>query len=347
MSCSGCNGTEGPAKGSIVIDARSFKHLPEVLEACRLLGAQTVVLTADELNLAGKYPGVLWSLSHDESSIEFVACGADARIISDKVYLYSGVGGLVVTDDVGVAAEALAGGARAVNFRGFRFDPGSIGNDLCKRDRNRALRSVGKFDQERRLHAPGREDVLRVVGAVRDFLGGGMPNRRAASDGRLPQLLVDADNTPSALVLPVARTIGMRACLFFNRSMRIENSLLDTDPTRPEEADAAFWVELCPAPEVPHGADGLLLNRSMAGDVVLTGDAPLAYACLKRGCTVIDRHGSAYHPEDLSYFPNESVLRQSMRIRASEVKRELDGEERAVRFMDVLYRELVGGSSEA
>lgn len=329
-------------EGSIVIDARSFKHLPEVLEACRLFGAETVVLIPDELNLAGKYPGVLWSLSRGESSIEFVVCGTDARTVSDKVYLYSGAGDLAITGDVGVAAEALAGGARAVNFRGFRFDPGSIGNDLRTRDRNRALRSTGQFDQENRSLAPGKEDALRVVGVMRDFLSGGVPKRRTASDGRLPQLLVDADNTPPAFVLSVARTIGMRASLFFNRSMHIENSLLDTDPTQPGE-EASFWVELCPAPEVPHGADSLILDRSMEGDVVLTGDGPLAYACLKRGCTVIDRHGTVYHPEDLSYFPNDRVLRQSMRIRASEVKRELDEEERAVRFMDALYSELVGG----
>ena len=329
---------------TVVIDARSFKHLPEALEACRLADVETVVVTPVELNLADKYPGVLWSRSHGESPIEFTICEADARAVSDKVYLHSGVGDLVVTDEVGIAAEALSGGARAVSFRGVWFDPGRIGDDLRERDRNRALRSAGRFDQEVPQPAPGRADTLRVVGAMREFAGGGLPRGCTASDG--PQLLVDADNVPVRRALPVARTMDMCASLFYNRSMRVENSLLETDPTQPEDAKSSFWVELCPAPEVPHGADGLILERASERDVVLTGDGPLAYACLQRGCTVMDRHGTTYHPEDLSYFPSDHVFRQSMRIRASAAKRELDEEERVIRFMDALYRELADESSE-
>ena len=44
---------------TVIIDARSFKFLPEALEACRLSAVDTVVLTPNDLKLSTRYAGAL------------------------------------------------------------------------------------------------------------------------------------------------------------------------------------------------------------------------------------------------------------------------------------------------
>ena len=112
-------------------------------------------------------------------------------------------------------------------------------------------------------------------------------------------------------ILAIARKRGLPVCAAYNEIMHVEKQLLLSDPTSGDDAVAGFWVELSPQPHEKDSADRWVLERVVAGDVVLTTDVPLMWSCLERGAAVIDRLGCSYEPDDLGYFRNVDQMRAS------------------------------------
>ncbi len=75
----------------------------------------------------------------------FVASGADEadKWIADR----AGVGDVVVTADIPLAAKCVAAGARVVKHNGEELTPANIGNVLATRDLMQDLRSADPFRQ--------------------------------------------------------------------------------------------------------------------------------------------------------------------------------------------------------
>ena len=75
----------------------------------------------------------------------FVASGADEadKWIADR----AGVGDVVVTGDIPLAAKCVAAGARVVKHNGEELTPANIGNVLATRDLMQDLRSADPFRQ--------------------------------------------------------------------------------------------------------------------------------------------------------------------------------------------------------
>ena len=75
----------------------------------------------------------------------FVASGADEadKWIADRV----GLGDVVVTGDIPLAAKCVAAGAKVVKHNGEELTPANIGNVLATRDLMQDLRSADPFRQ--------------------------------------------------------------------------------------------------------------------------------------------------------------------------------------------------------
>lgn len=75
----------------------------------------------------------------------FVASGADEadKWIADR----AGLGDVVVTGDIPLAAKCVAAGARVVKHNGEELTPANIGNVLATRDLMQDLRSADPFRQ--------------------------------------------------------------------------------------------------------------------------------------------------------------------------------------------------------
>ena len=75
----------------------------------------------------------------------FVASGADEadKWIADR----AGLGDVVVTGDIPLAAKCVAAGARVVKHNGEELTPANIGNVLATRDLMQDLRAADPFRQ--------------------------------------------------------------------------------------------------------------------------------------------------------------------------------------------------------
>lgn len=94
------------------------------------------------------------------------------------------------------------------------------------------------------------------------------------------RIYVDSDACPvKDEVLRVAARHDLPVTLIGNRWMRgLDHPL----------------VEQVVAPEGLDAADNLIVERIGAGDVVVTGDVPLAARCLEKGARGIDHRGKAF-----------------------------------------------------
>jgi len=94
------------------------------------------------------------------------------------------------------------------------------------------------------------------------------------------RVYVDADACPvREEVLSVSERLGAEVFLVSNRGFRV------TD--RPRVHNIVVSKDL-------DAADDWIADRAAAGDVVVTGDIPLAARCLETGCRVIDHKGKPF-----------------------------------------------------
>ena len=325
--------------GCAIIDSRSFKLLPEALEACRLYGIDTVVLSPCNLRFSTKLVGSFWSAEKSRLNLELVRCQNNADSVCDRVYIYAGTGDLVITGDVGVAAYAIEEGAEAIDYRGNLFNPETIETDLKWRDHNRRLWAAGIDDSEDRQPPYTASDAHQLAKSIRNFAG-------AASI--VPQtpvkhvhILIDADNMPVQRILSVARFLGTPVHVFHDAAIHTNCKLLLTDPKSEEESGGGFWVRRIPVPRGKDAVDMKIIEHCAPGDLILTCDTPLAFACLEKGCTVMDLNGTIHQPEDLSYFRGAEDLQRSRSMHASLLKNTADERQRITEFMDHLHDALV------
>lgn len=92
-------------------------------------------------------------------------------------------------------------------------------------------------------------------------------------------LYVDADACP---VKSEAETVGTRH--------RTRVFIVSNGGLRPS---ANPWVETVIVPEGPDIADQWIADRAGPGDVVITGDIPLAAKCVEAGAQVLKHNGEA------------------------------------------------------
>ena len=98
--------------------------------------------------------------------------------------------------------------------------------------------------------------------------------------GTQARIYVDADACPvREEVLSVATRLEVEVFLVSNRGFRV------TD--RPDVHNIVVSQDL-------DAADDWIAERVSAGDVVITGDIPLAARCLETGARVIDHKGKAF-----------------------------------------------------
>lgn len=96
---------------------------------------------------------------------------------------------------------------------------------------------------------------------------------------------VDADACPvKNEVLKVAARHALAVCLVANSRMRVEDDPLVRCIVVPEGADAA---------------DDWIAEQCGPGDLVVTGDIPLADRCLKRGARVVGHDGRPFTSDNI------------------------------------------------
>lgn len=325
--------------GFVIIDSRSFKLLPEALEACRLYGIDAVVLSPCDLRFSRKLVGSFWSAEKSGLNLVLVRCQNNADSVCDSVYIYAGTGDLVITGDVGVAAYAIEEGAEAIDYRGNLFDPETIETDLKWRDHKRRLWAAGIFDNEDRQPPFTTSDAHQLAKSIQKFAGTAPVALKAHV--KHARILIDADNIPVQRVLSVARLLGVPVHVFHDAAIHTDCKFLLTDPESEEESGGGFWVRRIPVPRGKNAVDRKIIEHCVPGDLILTCDTPLAFACLEKECTVMDLNGTIHQPEDLSYFRGAEDLQHSRSMHASLVKNTADERQRITKFLDHLYDALV------
>lgn len=91
---------------------------------------------------------------------------------------------------------------------------------------------------------------------------------------------MDADACPvKKEIYRVARRYGLNVILVSNSWMRIPDS---------------GWIELVVVKSGPDEADDWIEDHVQEGDIVVTGDIPLASRCLKRGAQVLGNTGRPF-----------------------------------------------------
>lgn len=141
-------------------------------------------------------------------------------------------------------------------------------------------------------------------------------------------IYVDADACPvKAEVEKVGTRHGVQMCIVSNGGLRpSQNPLVDT----------------VIVPDGPDIADMWIADRAKAGDVVITGDIPLAAKCVEAGARVLKHNGEALTAANIG---NVLATRDLMAdIRAADPFRTGGGRafskaDRS-RFLDALEREL-------
>lgn len=141
-------------------------------------------------------------------------------------------------------------------------------------------------------------------------------------------IYVDADACPvKAEVEKVGTRHGVRIFVVSNGGLRPSQNPL---------------VETVIVPEGPDIADMWIADRAVAGDVVITGDIPLAAKCVETGARVLKHNGEALTQANIG---NILATRDLMAdIRAADPFRQGGGKafskaDRS-RFLDALEREL-------
>jgi uncharacterized protein YaiI (UPF0178 family) len=99
------------------------------------------------------------------------------------------------------------------------------------------------------------------------------------------EIYVDADACPvKPEIYRVAERHGLRVTLVSNSYMRV--------PT-------ADWLRLVVVDGQADAADDWIAGHTAEGDIVISGDIPLAARCLVRGSAVLDLRGGAFTEENI------------------------------------------------
>ncbi len=96
------------------------------------------------------------------------------------------------------------------------------------------------------------------------------------------RIFVDADACPAAIKEILFRTavrLGIHLVLVANQAMRVPSS---------------EWIELVAVPHGPDVADDRIIERIRPGDVVITGDIPLAARVVARSAIAIGTRGELF-----------------------------------------------------
>lgn len=148
-------------------------------------------------------------------------------------------------------------------------------------------------------------------------------------------IYIDADACPVRQeALRVADRHKLRVFVVCNGGLR-----LDPNPL----------VQTVIVPEGPDVADMWIADRSTKGDVVVTGDIPLAAKCIAAGARVLRHNGEALTPSNIG---NQLAMRDLMTdMRAADPFRQGSGRpfskaDRS-RFLDALEREVRAAKREA
>ncbi|MFY0679191.1 MAG: YaiI/YqxD family protein [Thalassovita sp.] len=141
-------------------------------------------------------------------------------------------------------------------------------------------------------------------------------------------LFIDADACP---VKAEAEKVATRH--------RIEMKVVSNGGLHPSQNPL---VEMVIVPEGPDVADMWIADRAKAGDVVVTGDIPLAAKCVEAGASVLKHNGEALTQANIG---NVLAMRDLMTdMRAADPFRQGGGKPFAKanrsRFLDALEREL-------
>ncbi len=80
-----------------------------------------------------------------ETFVETVIVPHGPDAADDWIAERTGIGDVVITADIPLAARCLESGARALNHNGKPFEPGSIGMKMALRDLNAHLRETGEI----------------------------------------------------------------------------------------------------------------------------------------------------------------------------------------------------------
>jgi uncharacterized protein YaiI (UPF0178 family) len=147
-------------------------------------------------------------------------------------------------------------------------------------------------------------------------------------------LFIDADACPvKDEALRVAERLGVRVFIVSNGGLRPRAHPL---------------VEMVFVPDGPDEADKWIADRAGPGDVVVTGDIPLAAKCVEAGARVVKHNGEALTPANIG---NVLATRDLMAdLRAADPFRQGSGKgftkaDRS-RFLDTLDRVLRAAMKE-
>ena len=105
-----------------------------------------------------------WLRVPDSPLIERVIVTEGLDVADDWIAEHAGVGDVVITADVPLAARCVKTGARVLAPTGRPFTPDSIGNDLATRNLMTELRDTGQIQGGGRPFA--KQDRARFLGAL-------------------------------------------------------------------------------------------------------------------------------------------------------------------------------------
>ena len=101
----------------------------------------------------------------------------------------------------------------------------------------------------------------------------------------MPHVYIDADACPvKEEVYRVAQRYGLNVTLVANSYMRV--------PSGP-------WIDLVVVGKGLDEADDLIVERAELGDIVITGDIPLAARCLDKGAHVLGHKGRPFTEDNI------------------------------------------------
>lgn len=321
--------------GCVIIDSRSFKLLPEALEACRLYGIDVAVITPRYPYNTAKSIGALWALEKSGAILEIINCLNSGAAICNIINKCAGTENLVITGEVAVAACAIKLGAKAIDYRGKPFNPETLEIDLKWAEHQKGLRTMGIFDSDANQPSISFLDAYRVEEAIRDFAN--RPPLIPQTVIKHARILIDADNVDVQRILPVARTLGIPALVLHDEFTSRSKRFLLTDPRLEEDSTNGFWIQEILVRRGKNATDLKILEQCLPGDVVLTCDVPLSFACLESGCTVVDIHGTSHQPGDLPHLKNIQGLRRSRAARADLFENKMGKYHCITKFMNRLY----------
>jgi uncharacterized protein YaiI (UPF0178 family) len=133
--------------GRIFVDADACPVKDEIAETARVFGRQVVMVASHDHRLEPKEGVSIVQVDRSDQAVDLYIANRIRR------------GDVLVTQDFGLAALALAKGAACLSNRGQRYDDGMIGYLLERRNENARRRRGGQrtkgpkaFGEEERKH---------------------------------------------------------------------------------------------------------------------------------------------------------------------------------------------------